>query len=459
MKPIIVMKFGGAAVKDAEGFERCASILSKRFDASPVIVLSAMSGVTDELTRIVARAESDESCVADFVAHLREKHVEVLDRCVKEKAAADRAKRDLDEVLSKLERVLYGIAYTEEVTPRTRDFALATGERLSVRVLAAVLRDKKCPAHAMDADAIGILTDGTFGSANPRLDEIGKNLEQNLKPLIARGEVPVITGFFGCDVEGRTTLFGRGGSDFSAAIVAHALEAKEVEVWKDVPGFLSADPQAVPDAKYIPEMGYEEAAELSYFGARILHPRTVEPVMDKKIRVRVKGFQDPDAPGTLVFGVGNGEAGEVRSLASRSGLSIVTLYGPGMAYTPGLAGQLFGALSKSGVNIYSIGTSMASLSVIVEADDSKKAMGVLRMLHESVVHDITVRDGVSLICVAGGGLRKNPTVVGRIFKAVAESGTSILLNVDGGSKVTLTFAVPDDDCTKTIGAIHSEFVS
>ena len=160
-------------------------------------------------------------------------------------------------------------------------------------------------------------------------------------PFITRGEVPVVTGFFGCDAEGRTTVFGRGGSDFSAAIVARALDAEEVEVWKDVPGFLSADPRAVPDAKQIPEMDYEEAAELSYFGARILHTLTVEPVMDKGIGVRVKGFQDPASPGTLVFGTGGGPDG-VRSIASRGGLSVVTLYGPGMAYTPGLGSELFG---------------------------------------------------------------------------------------------------------------------
>ncbi|MFC1671899.1 aspartate kinase [Planctomycetota bacterium] len=452
------MKFGGAAVKDAAGFERCARIVGLRPEIRPVVVLSAMSGVTDLLTDILDDAQRDERCVSGFITSIRKKHADVLDTCVSDASFKKSALKDVNNVLSRLERVLYGIAYTEEITPKTRDFVLAVGERLSARTLAAVLRSATCPALALDADGIGLITDGVFGAASPLLNEASANLQQSLMPFIARGEVPVVTGFFGCDAEGRTTVLGRGGSDFSAAIVARALDAREVEVWKDVPGFLSADPTMVPDARNVPEMGYEEAAELSYFGARILHPRTVEPVMDKQIGIRVKGFQDPEAPGTLVFGLGGDGPGEVHSIASRGGLSMVTLYGPGMAYTPGLAGELFGALSEETVNVYSIGTSMASLSVIVEGADAANALKAIKTLHESVVHDITVVNGVSLVCVAGSGMRRNAKVVGRVFRAVAKTGADILLNVDGGSKVTLNFAVPDADCGKVVEAVHAEFM-
>lgn len=451
------MKFGGAAVRDAAGFRKCAEIVRSRPNVMPVVVVSAMAGVTNELSAITDKVESDPSCVSPFIEKLRGKHTDVLEECVADENIRESCLDDIQQVLSGLERSLREIADSAGATPETTDSVVVTGERLSARILAAVLNQMGCPARARDANDIGILTDGVFGAASPLLKETADNLKNTLSPMMERGEVAVITGYFGCDCESRPTTFGRGGSDFSAAIVGHALGADEVEVWKDVPGFMSADPKAVADARYIDEMGYEEAAELSYFGARILHPRTVEPAMDKKIPLRVKGFDDPEAPGTLVL-AGPDETGAVRSIASRGGLSIVTLYGPAMAYTPGLAGDLFGSLSSAGINVYTIGTSMASLSVVVEGSDADQAMDIFGKLHESIVHDISVRSGVSLICAAGAGMRKNADVIGRIFKAVAESGANILLTADGGSKVAVILAVPDADCPEAIEAIHREFM-
>ena len=443
MKRLIVMKFGGAAVKDANGFRRCAEIIRSRSDVAPVVVVSAMAGITDELSAIIAEAERGAAGVPEFLEKLRRKHADVIET-------------DIQEVVSRLDEVLHSIADAGKITQEARDSAVVTGERLSARVLAAVLNDAGFPARALDADRIGMVTDGVFGAASPLFDEIAKNLEKTVRPLIESGEVAVITGYFGCNAEGRVTTFGRGGSDFSAAIIAHALKADEIEVWKDVPGFMSADPKSVPNAKHIDQMGYEEAAELSYFGARILHPRTVEPAMDGGIPVRVKSFDDPEAPGTLILATAD-EAGTVRSIASRGGLAIITLYGPAMAYTPGLASDLFGALSDAGINVYTIGASMASFSMVMEKSDSDKAVELFRKLHESVVHDISVQSGVSLICAAGSGMRKHADVVGSIFKAVSESGVNILLAADGGSPVAVILAVPDIDCPKAIEALHQEF--
>lgn len=456
MKRLIVMKFGGAAVNDASGFTRCAQIVRSRPDITPVVVVSAMAGVTNELSGTIDKVQQDPASAPEFVEKLRGKHVDVLEECVTDENIRESCRGDIEEVLAALQRALREIADTGEAIPETTDAAVVTGERLSARILAAVLNQIGCQARARDANDIGIMTDGVFGAANPLLEDIANNLKNTLCPMIKRGEIAVITGYFGCDSEARPTTFGRGGSDFSAAIVAHALKADEIEVWKDVPGFMSADPKSVPDAKHIDQMGYEEAAELSYFGAKILHPRTVEPAMDGDIPVRVKSFDDPEAPGTLILATAD-DAGTVRSIASRSGLAIITLYGPAMAYTPGLASDLFGALSGAGINVYTIGASMASFSMVMEESDADKAVELFRKLHESVVHDISVRSSVSLICAAGAGMRKHADVVGRIFKAVSESGVNILLAADGGSPVAVILAVSDTDCPKAIKALHQEF--
>ncbi len=430
-------------MKDADGFRRCSEIIRSRSDVAAVVVVSAMAGITDQLTAIIADAERGAAGVPQFLEKLRRKHADVIET-------------DIQDVIALFGDVLRSIADAGEITQEAMDSAVVVGERLSARVLAAVLNDAGCPAMALDADRIGMVTDGVFGAASPLFDEIAKNLEKTVRPLIDSGKVAVITGYFGCDAEGRVTTFGRGGSDFSAAIIAHALKADEIEVWKDVPGFMSADPKSVPNAEHIDQMGYEEAAELSYFGAKILHPRTVEPAMDGDIPVRVKGFDNPEAPGTLILAAAD-DAGTVRSIASRGELAIVTLHGPAMAYTPGLASDLFGALSGAGINVYTIGTSMASFSMVMEGSDADKAVDLFRRLHESVVHDISVQSGVSLICAAGGGMRRHADVIGRIFRAVSESGANILLSADGGSPVAVILAVPDADCPKAVAALHQEF--
>ena len=281
MKQLIVMKFGGAAVKDSAGFARCAKIVCSRPDITPVVIVSAMGEVTDKLTTLITEAGRDPSSVASLVEELREKHTNTLNECVADENIRKSCQNSIDEVLAGLQKILGQIADAGGATPEMKDAAIVTGERLSVRVLAAVLNQTGCPAQACDADDMGIMTDGVFGAASPLMEDSEANLRDTVQPMIERGEVAVVTGFFGRDAEGRPTTFGRGGSDFSAAILANVLKADEVEVWKDVPGFMSADPRTIPDATHIDEMCYEEAAELSYFGAKILHPRTVEPVMDR----------------------------------------------------------------------------------------------------------------------------------------------------------------------------------
>src|SRR5581483_6101059 len=270
------------------------------------VVISAMSGVTDAILHVLPRVQRDEGAIEPFLREMLNKHLAALAEAGATDAETVRVTQELDALLQRFERLLYGIAYTEELTAKTKDLAVSFGERLSVRLLAGVLRSRGVPAEALDADEAGMLTDGAFGNATPIMSAIERNLERSLVGRLRQGVTPVLTGFFGCDALGRVTTFGRGGSDYAAAIVAAALRAQRLEVWKDVDGFLTPD------------------------------PRTVEPLKDLHVPILVRNTQQPEVQGTLITGVASVSRNALRSAATKDGLAILKIYGPGMAYTPGI---------------------------------------------------------------------------------------------------------------------------
>ncbi len=453
-----VMKFGGGTVKDAATFSLAADVVRSNLPGKAAVVISAVQGVTDKLFRVLSATQRDEKTIGPFIKKLKGLHRSIVSQAVKDKAIAQPVLNELDDKIAKLERAIYGVAYTEEITEKTRDFIVSFGERLSAPILAAVLETKGTAARAFDADTIGMITDGAFGQATPILDTIEQNLRREILPQIEKGVVPIITGFFGCDSEGRTTIFGRGSSDYSAAIVAYALNAEVLEVWKDVPGFMSADPKVVKEAKQLEHMSYNEAAELAYFGAKVLHPRIVEPALLKKIPIRVKNLFAPQEEGTLIHQTSEKLDWIVRSVAVKPGLSLVSLYGPAMAYTPGLASKVFTALSSAGVNVYTMAASMASFSIVVDAQDVKKAVDSLEGIKDGVIHEISTMDDLSLICIVGEGLKATKGIAAKAFTAVARAGVNVELISDGGSDIALTFVIKSRDSGKAMKALHGEFI-
>lgn len=453
-----VMKFGGAVLRDAATVLKAVEVIVSHQAERITVVVSALSGVTDSLHQMLKEVEENEKAIRPLMAGLKKQHEEMVSGLISDKKILTEALAELKNKMAKLERVLYGIAYTEEVTDRTRDYVVSFGERLSAPILAASLRDKGLSSIAFNADEIGLITNGAFGRATALLSEVESNLQKTIKPQIEKGAVPVITGYFGCDRDGRAVTFGRGGSDYSAAIIAYALKAEVLEVWKDVPGFMSADPKVVKEARGIPLMSYQEAAELAYFGAKVLHPRIVEPSMMRGIPIRVKNLFAPNEEGTLIQEVKEKSEWVVRSVAMRPGLSLVNLAGPAMAYTPGLAGRVFTALSSAGVNVYTMAASMASFSVIVDAQDVRGALNSLRGMKEGGIQDISTTGDISLICIVGKGLRETRGIAAKAFTAIAKAGVNVELISDGGSDVALTFVIKSPDSSKAMKALHEEFI-
>lgn len=450
-----VLKFGGAALRDAAGIQRAARIVAS--DAGPrIVVTSAMEGVTDALLAAQREAMASESAVKPQVEALRGRHVAAL----KGLAPGDGgAAKQVAAVLERLERLLYGIAYTQEVTPRLNDLVQSHGERLAAPLLAAALRKEGRDAVPLDGEAAQVRSLGPFGNANPDLDGLRRDTAATLGRHIAAGRVPVVTGYYGVDPEGHATLFGRGGSDYVAALVAYAVQAERLELWKDVAGFMTADPRAVPDARLIPRIGYDEAAELANFGAKVLHPRTVEPVQSAGIPIHIRPVADPAGAGTAVVADPGSANALVRSVATTTNLAVLRLNGPGMAYTPGVARRVFTPLAEAGINVINMATSQASFALLMDDKDVRRAEQALAGLKGNVVQSFQPMAGRSLVCVVGRGLGEVPGSAARILQAVAAAGVNVEMISLGASDIAIDFVVRQDAAARAVRAVHDAFLS
>ena len=452
-----VMKFGGTSVGSGPMLQRCCENVA----AAPpqrVVVISAMNGVTDSIIEALPRVQRDEGAIEPFLRGLLERHVNTMRDAGVSDAELVRVTKEVDALLQRFERLLYGIAYTEELTAKTKDMAVSFGERLSVRVLAGLLRSRGVPSEGVDADEAGMLTDGVFGNASPVMPAISKNLEKSVVGRLHAGVTPVMTGFFGCDSVGRVTTFGRGGSDYAAAIVASALNAERLEIWKDVDGFLTADPRIIKDAQPIDEMTYDEAAELSYTGAKVLHPRTVEPLKDQNIPIVVRNTGTPSVQGTIITQTAPVSRKNLRSAAVKENLAIVRIYGPGMGYTPGVGEKVFTALGRAKVNVYNMAASQASFALLIDMDQLDRAMKAIQALNDPIIQSVEGITDMCLVCVVGVGIGSTHGTAGRIFAAVGKAGVNIEMISVGASDIALNFVVSSRDRDACIRAIHSEFL-
>lgn len=421
------------------------------------LVVSAMNGVTDGILDAIQRIRKEESAIEPFLRGLRARHETALQDAGASAEERARVGAELDQLFQRFERLLYGVAYTEELTGKSRDYAVSFGERAAVRTLAGVMRSRGIPAEWMDADAAGMVTDGVFGNASPLMGAIGKNLERTIAPRLQAGRVVVLTGFFGADAEGHVTTFGRGGSDFTAAIVASALDADRLEVWKDVDGFLTADPRVIKDAKPVRRMDYDEAAELAGVGAKVLHPRTVEPLKEKKIPIFVKNTQKPDVEGTMISDEATVGDLALRSVASKDKLAILRLYGPGMAYTPGIGAKVFNALGAARVNVYNMAASQASFGLLIDEENVARGLKALEGVKEGIIRSVEGLPDMTLVCVVGRAIGSTPGTAGRIFNAVGKAGVNIEMISVGASDIALNFVVKGREKDACMRALHETF--
>ncbi|MCK4821081.1 aspartate kinase, partial [bacterium] len=293
-----VIKIGGSCLKGKRNIGHILEFIAKQ-GRGHIFVVSALNGVTDILIHGMSAALEDEDNIPAIISRLKSKHMIVARHLISTGAFLKNFSRNLSKYLNELERLYYGLNFTREITERMQDVISSFGERFTVEFLVCALRCRGIQASYRLPHKIGLITDGKFGDATANLRKTTQNLQLHLKPLLKEGMILFIPGFFGVSEGGDITTFGRGGSDYSAAVVAVAMQAETLEIWKDVPGYLSADPRIVDEAQLIPVLSYEEAAELSYFGAKILHPRTIEPLRTSKLNISIKNTINPDGPGSL----------------------------------------------------------------------------------------------------------------------------------------------------------------
>jgi aspartate kinase len=460
-----VMKFGGTSVGDASCISRAAQIVAQAArESGVVVVVSAMTGVTNRLVDAATRAGSgDAQAGGSLIEALRRQHHDALGALVPAGDARSAVVRRIDETLAEGQRLLEGTALLRELTPRALDSISSLGERLCAPIFAGALSQLGVRGVAIDATEL-IITDSYHGGAEPLMDMTHERCEARLRPLLKENAVPVATGFIGSTREGTLTTLGRGGSDYSATILGAALGADEVIIWTDVDGVLTADPRLVPDARIIPEISYREAAELAYFGAKVLHPKTLRAVMPAGIPVWIRNSFSPEQPGTMISRQGRSIGGGVKALTAIRDVALISVGGPGIVGVPDVVGRTFSTTAELRANVLLISQSSSQNDIcfIVAASDAQRTVEALRRefaqdLSHEVVDHITVDPKIAIVAVVGENMRGTPGIAGRTFNALGREGVNVIAIAQGSSEANISFVVEDGAVKQALLATHREF--
>lgn len=464
-KPLRIMKFGGTSVGDAACIQRVAEIVRDGSrDGSIIVVVSAMRGVTNHLIEAAQRSQgNDRAHVSRVFEGLRKQHDEALAALIRSSERRGVLGQLIEETFAKGEQLCEGTLLLRELTPRTLDCISSLGERLSAPLIAGALEELGVRAEAVDGTEL-IVTDAFHGGASPLMELTRQRSQARLKALLDRGIVPVVTGFIGANQQGVPTTLGRGGSDYSATILGAALDADDVVIWTDVDGVLTADPRLVPEARTIPEISYREAAELAYFGAKVLHPKTIRPVMPRGIPVWIKNSFSPDAPGTKITPGGRSNGGGVKALTAIKDVSLIAIGGPGIVGLPDVVGRTFSTTAEVRANVLLISQSSSQNDIcfIVAASDARSTAEALRnefaqdVAHENVEH-ITVDPNIAIIAVVGERMHGTPGVAGRTFSALGREGVNIIAIAQGSSECNISFVIEERHVQTALAALHQEF--
>jgi bifunctional aspartokinase / homoserine dehydrogenase 1 len=464
-KTLRVMKFGGTSVGDAACIARTAQIIANAArESGVVVVVSAMGGVTNRLIEAATRAEvGDREGAASVLNALRIQHDCALEALVRRPDPRAVIAERLADVLAEGQRLCDGTALLRELTPRTLDTISSIGERLSAPLVAASLAELGVRTEAVNAIEL-IVTDPYHGRAEPVMKLTREQSIARLRPLLEQDIVPVVTGFIGATPEGVLTTLGRGGSDYSATILGAVLDADEIIVWTDVDGVLTADPRLVPSARTIPEISYREAAELAYFGAKVLHPKTLRAVMDAGIPVWIRNSFAPERPGTKITLEGRSIGGGVKALTAISDVALITVGGPGIVGLPDVLARTFSTTAEVRANVLLISQSSSQNDIcfIVSSADAKGTAEALRrqfaqdLAHQTVEH-ITLDPNIAIVAVVGENMRGIPGIAGRTFSVLGREGVNIIAIAQGSSECNISFVVERKSMKAALEATHAEF--
>ncbi|MDE1724919.1 MAG: aspartate kinase [Thaumarchaeota archaeon] len=459
----LVLKFGGTSVASPQNIRNVTNLIKKLSKEHKIIpVFSAISGVTDDLIRVTNLIQNRNKDAANSLAKkIIKMHTDVADQCIQnskiKKDLMNKMKTDLDE----FQDLLHGMLLLGEVTPRSSDYMISFGERLSINLVAFALNEIGVKAVPLTGKDVGIVTDSHFGGAKPLMDTTRLHVSHTIDDLQQKKIMAVIGGFAGADQHGNITTFGRGGSDYTATIIASSIKADEVWLMSDVDGLMTTDPKIVKNAKLIKEVSYIEAMEMALFGAKYIHPRALEPLVAKKIPLRIRNTFNVDNPGTLVTATPQPDTQKtVKCVSTIRHTGLIDVRGGSMVGAPGTAATIFSILAKEGVNIMMISQSPSesSISIIVKKNDLDKAVNSLEMnLLGKIIKKVDVTVDVSIIALIGSGMRGIAGVASKVFTAVAKKGVNVIMIAQGSSELNIAFVVKDSDCNAAVQALHDEF--
>ncbi|HEX8818183.1 MAG TPA: lysine-sensitive aspartokinase 3 [Terriglobales bacterium] len=447
---MIVMKFGGTSVQDATAIDRVAGIVSSRLHLKPVVVVSAFAKVTDQLLATArAAGNGDRKTALELSRALRERHYTTAGELLGTKSFTNLHK-EIEAAFDSLDELLRGIVAVGELTPRTTDQVAAQGELLSSKVAAAAFAARGIDASMVDSRHC-LVTDDAFMKAAPLFEETNARLKTKLQPLLYAGKVPVMGGFIGATKTGITTTIGRGGSDYSAAIVGAGLGAERIDIWTDVDGMMTTDPNMCSDAKRIKVISFDEAAELAYFGAKVLHPSTVLPAVQRNIPVYILNSRNPTCEGTRIAARVPPCRNFFKAIAAKKKITIIDVAATRMLLAHGFLKAIFEIFDKHRVPVDVVSTSEVSVSLTVDSNESIPALAA----DLAKLADVKYEGRKAIVCVVGESLREKPGVAARVFGELSD--VKIRMISQGASEINLTFVIEEDDVPQVVKRLHSTF--
>ncbi len=451
---MIVMKFGGTSLEDADAISNAAAIILHE-QRPRVVVVSACAGVTNDLRdSAICASEEREQTAHRILEALEIRHSAIANELL-DQDSADRFVRSLWKDIATLKKLVQSVANLKELSPRTLDQFMSFGEQWSALILYHFLLQRDVPVELIDAASV-MITDKEFNRATPLFQEISVRAQQILNPTFERNDIVITQGFIGATGDGIITTLGRGGSDYSASILGAVLNAEEIQIWTDVNGILTADPSILAEARAIPELSFDEASELAYFGAKAMHPSTILPAVRKNIPVRVLNSKSPDHEGTFIRHNSNGNGDcIVKSIAYKEGITVVTIKSTEMLMSHTFLARLFEIFSRYKKSIDVIATAKVSVSLTI--DDSSNLEKILNELKEFA--EVQVEYGKAVFCVVGENMKSYRGIAARIFSALDENGINVELISKGASHINLTFVICEDQISSAVRALHDELFS
>ncbi|MBN2511103.1 MAG: aspartate kinase [Spirochaetales bacterium] len=456
---MIIMKFGGSSVADAQKIRHVASIIERAGKTARVgVVCSAMKGITDLLIEAATIAESGDAQYTVPLGTIRERTLAVIDDLFPDNSTIHTR---IEKQLSELSDILHGIELVRECSPRSMDLIMSFGERMNNMIIAAFLNASGHKAEYIDTRKL-IVTDAQFGNASVLLSESYKRIRQEIARI---NGIPVITGFIAATEQGYTTTLGRNGSDYTASLVGAALDSERVEIWTDVDGVLSADPRYVPNAFVLPEISIEDAMELSYFGAEVIHPYTMLPAVDRDIDIYIKNTLAPEVPGTRISRKAPASISPITGVASIESVALMNIEGGGMLGMPGVASKVFRILSEALVNVIMISqaSSEHSICIVCRGKEIKKAETALRKgleqeLMSKKIQRIDIQNNLEIVAIVGKNMKGQPGISGRLFSALGNAGVNVLAIAQGSSERNISFVIQSKEREAALRTVHAAFL-